>query len=176
MVRVLHKQMTVQMLDLVTEAAGRQCLILHLEKCAVPVLSPDPHRVGTGHHAILSRNAEAALQAGLFAVGGDDLGVHQFNDLVILVHHHAHPAQNAHLGCGQTYAAGIQQRVLQVVQQRVEPTVELRHRAALFRQAGLPLQHDISQCHGHIPLFNPLNCNRCKYEAPCAPAAGQIPS
>ena len=42
MVRALHEQMTVQMLDLVAEAPGRQSLVLHLEKCAVPVLGPAP--------------------------------------------------------------------------------------------------------------------------------------
>ena len=48
-VDVLHKQMAVQMLDLVAESSGRQALALHLEPVAIPVLGPDPDRVTMPH-------------------------------------------------------------------------------------------------------------------------------
>ena len=55
MVRVLHEQMAVQMLDLMAEAAGGQLLVLHLKQIAVAVLRPDTHRIGARDDAELAR-------------------------------------------------------------------------------------------------------------------------
>ena len=88
-------------------------------------------------------------------LGGDDLRVHQLDDVLVLVHHHAHTAQHAHLRGSQTHAAGIQQRLLHVVDQRVQALIELRHRAAHLGQALVTLQYDLSQSHISSVLSNP---------------------
>ena len=135
------------MLDLVAEAAGGQALVLHLKIVAVAVLCPHPDNIGTGHDAVFTRHAQTALQPGLFALGGDDLRVDELNDLVVLVHHHAHPAQHAHLGRRQAHAAAVHQRLCHVVQQRVESGIEIRHHPALLGQTLVSLYYDLPQSH-----------------------------
>ena len=107
------------MLDLVAEASGCQVGILHLKEITVSILGSDAHHLRAGNHAVFPRYAQAALQSRLLSVSENDLGVHQLNDLVVLIQHHAHAAQDTHLGCGQSYASGIQQRVRHVVQKCV---------------------------------------------------------
>ena len=131
------------MLDLVAEAAGGDALVLHLEPLAVTILRLDPHHIGARHFAVFAGNAEAAFQRRLLALGVDDLRIDQFNDLVILVQYDADSAQNAHLRSGQTHAAGFLQRLRHVVQQRVEPVVELCHGAANLGETFLTLQCDL---------------------------------
>ena len=141
---MLHKQMAVQMLDLVAEGSGRQALALHLEPVAIPVLGPDPDHVRPGDDAPFAGHAEAALQPGLLAALSHDLRVHQFDILLrVLVQHHAHPAQHSHLGSSQPSAIGILQCFQHIVQQLVQVRVELRHRAAHLCQALLSLHHDL---------------------------------
>ena len=132
------------MLDLVAEAAGGQPLVLRLEPVAVTVLGADADDVGPRHLAVFPGDAEAALQAGLLPLGVDDLRVNELDELVVLVQHHAHTAQHAHLGRGQAHAAGVLQRVRHVVQQRVEAAVEVGHGAADLGQAVLALQSYLS--------------------------------
>ena len=163
------------MLDLMAEATGGQLLVLYLEKIAVPILRPDTHRIGAGDDAELAGDAEAALQTCLLPLGGDDLRVHQFNDILVLVHHHAHTAQHAHLRGGQTHAAGIQQCLLHVVDQRVQALIELRHRAAHLGQALVALQYDLSQSH-ILRTSNPSDCSPCGPPYCDAPGGGRRPS
>ena len=89
--------------------------------------------------AVFPGNAETALQTGLLTLSADDLRIHQLDELILLVQHHAHPAQHTYLRCGQPHAAGIGQRVRQIVQQRVQTSVEVRHRTAYLGQTGLSL-------------------------------------
>ena len=131
---------TAKVLDLVAEAAGGQALVLRLKPVAVPVLGTDTDDIGPRHLAVFPGDTEAALQAGLLALGVDDLRVDQLDELVILVQHHAHTAQHTHLGRGQAHAAGLLQRVRHVIQQRAETAVEVGHRAADLGQALLALQ------------------------------------
>ena len=58
---MLHKQVAVQMLDLMAEAAGGDPLILHLKPLAVTVLRLDTHHIGAGHLAVFPGHAEAPL-------------------------------------------------------------------------------------------------------------------
>ena len=135
------------MLYLVAEAPCGEIRVLHFKEIAVAILRAHPHHLRPGDDAVLPRDAQAALQPRLLSFGVDDLGIDQLNDLVVLVLHHADTAQNAHLRRRQTHAAGIQQRFLHVVQQRVQTAVKIRNRAANLRQAFVPLQNDLSQCH-----------------------------
>ena len=141
---MLHEQMTIQVLDLMAEAPGRQALVFDLEPLTVPVLGTDTHHLRPRYHAVFPGNAQAALQPGLFSLGVDDLRVHQLDQLILLVQHHAHPAQYAHLGRSQAHAAGVGQCICQVVQQRMQPAVKICNRAAHLAQARLALQRDLS--------------------------------
>ena len=136
---MLHEQMAVQMLDLVAEAAGSQSLILHLKPVTVPILRPDADDLRAGDLAVFPGNAEAALQTGLLTLGADDLRIHQLDKLLLLVQHYADTAQHADLRGSQTHAAGFRQRVRQIVQQRMQTAVKIRHRTAHLGQAGFSL-------------------------------------
>ena len=63
----------------------------------------------------------------------------QLDELLLLVQHHADTAQHADLRGGQTHAAGFGQRVRQIVQQRMQTAVKVRHRTAHLGQAGFSL-------------------------------------
>ena len=148
---MLHKEVAVQMFDLVAEGSGRQSLALCLKPVAVAVLGADPHYVGPSDDAPLSGDAQAALQARLLAAPGDDLGVDELNVFpAVLVQYQADPAQHAHLGCRQTSAVGIRQGLRHIVQQDVQVGVELRHGTADLIQAVFAHFHDLTQCHDCI--------------------------
>ena len=132
------------MLDLVAEAPGCQPPVLHLEPFAVPILCADAHHLRAGDNAVLAGHAQAALQPRLLALRADDLRVHQLDELVVLVQHHAHPAQDTHLRRSQPHTAGLSQRIRHIVQQRVQTTVKIRYGAAHPGQALLALQCDLS--------------------------------
>ena len=136
---MLHEQMAVQMLDLVAETAGGQTLVLHLKPVAVAILSADADDLRPRDLAVFPGNTEAALQAGLLTLSTDDLRIHQLDELILLVQHHAHAAQHAYLRGGQAHAAGVLQRVSQIIQQHVQAVIELRHRTAHLGQAGFAL-------------------------------------
>ena len=144
---MFHKQVAVQMLDLMAEATGSNPLVLHLEPLAVTVLRLDTHHIGAGHLAVFPGYAEAALQRRLLPFGIDDLRVDQLDDLVVLVQHDTNAAQDTHLRGCQTHAAGFLQRFRHIVQQRMQPVVEFRHRTAYLGEAFLTLQCDLPKCH-----------------------------
>ena len=142
---MLHEQVAVQMLDLMAEGPGRQALGLRLEPVAVPVLRPDPHPVGPGDNAPLAGDAEAALQPGLLAALGDDLRVDELQIFLrFLVQHQTDPAQDPHLGCRQSRAVGVCQRLRHIVQQVMQPPVKFCHRAADLCQTLVALFYDLS--------------------------------
>ena len=132
------------MLDLMAEAARRQRLVLHLKKRTVAVLGTHTHHIGARHHAVLAGHAQAALQTGLLTFGGNNFGIDQFDDLVILIHHHAQTAQNTHLRRRQTHTAGINQRFGHIVKQCMQARVEICHRTADLFQAIITLQDNFS--------------------------------
>ena len=95
----------------------------------------------------------AALQAFLLALGADDLRVHQFQILLVLVHDQNHAAQDADLGGSQTQAAGLNEGVLHVVQQGVELGVKVDDGVANLGQSGIALLQN-SLNHDKIPSFS----------------------
>ena len=60
MVYALHIEVSVQVLQLMAEAAGHQLLPLGLEPFAIAVLGPDTDKIGPRNHPPLARNAEAS--------------------------------------------------------------------------------------------------------------------
>ena len=139
------------MLDLMAEAAGGQVLVLDLEERAVAILRAHAHLVRARDDPVAPGDTQAALQPRLLALGGDDLRIDEFNDLALAVHDDANAAQYADLRRGKTDAAGFLQRFRHVVQQRVQPRVELRHVPAdLFEQRVAAL-YDFSDCHHDLP-------------------------
>ena len=150
---MLHIQTPIQVLDLMAEAPRGEPLSLGLKPAAEAVLGPDLHPFGPGDHAPLARNTETALGASLLALLGDDLRVDELHHPVVVVGHDHRPAQDSHLGGRQPCALGLLQGLPHIVQQYMEPLVELRHLTALLGQQGIPLHHNLSDGHGYCILL-----------------------
>ena len=139
--------MPVQMVDLVTEAARNQLLAVVFIPVAVSVLCAHRHIHRARDHAVLPRQTQAALHAGLLLFAfGHELGIHQLHDLVADVHHHE-PAQHAHLRRGKPHAVGVSHRLLHIVDELRQTVVKFYDRAAFFRQNGVTHGDNIPQSH-----------------------------
>ena len=134
------------MIQLMAEAPGDQRFPLGLKPLAVPILGANLGIVGALHQTVLARNAETALRAALLAAGLHQLRVHQLQHFLAGVHDH-HPAQNPHLGGGQSHAVGFGQGIGHVVQQLVQPPVELFHRTAYLVQRRIFVRQNFAQSH-----------------------------
>ena len=86
------------MLDLMAEAAGGDAFPLIFHWVSVAVLGLDLYLHGALDDAVHTGQAQASLKALLLPLLLYDLGVHQFQIGLVLVHHHAHTAENADLG------------------------------------------------------------------------------
>lgn len=110
------EDVTIQMLDLVTEAAGSHLFSLYLKPVAIPVLGfyLDPH--GAKHITPASGNGETPLQAILLPLLLNDFRVYQLQHFTVFVDYDHRPAKNTYLGGGQTGAGGVCQGFLQIIQ------------------------------------------------------------
>lgn len=147
------RELVNQVRDLMAEAAGRQVLPFRLKPVAKPVLRPNPDTAGAGHHPPLAGDAETSLRPGLFAGLGENLRVHQLQHLVRVIHHDHCPTENADLRGCQPSPLGLCQGVLHIVQELVEPVVEIRHLTALLSQHRVSLGYDFSNRHGYFVLL-----------------------
>ena len=134
------------MIQLMAEAPGDQFLALSLEPLTVPVLRANLGIVGALHQTVLARNAEAPLRAALLAAGLHQFRIHQLQNFLAGIHDH-NPAQNAHLGGGQSHAVSFGQGIGHVVQQFVQPPVEFLHRTAYLMQRRVFVCQNFAQSH-----------------------------
>ena len=135
-----------------TEAPGDDLLALGLEPLSIPVLGPDLGIIGPLHQAVFPGDAEAALGPLLLPIGFQQLRVHQLQDVLSGVHHH-HPAENAHLGGGQSHAVGLGQGFPHIVQQLVQTPVKFFHRTADLMQGRLVGRQNLTKSH----ILSPWN-------------------
>ena len=116
--------MPVQVVDLMAEASGHDTSPLRLKECAGTVLGPDLYTHRALHHPPHPGYAETTLKAVLDLLRAfNDLGIDQFQHLIILVHHNDAAAQNSHLGSCKAGAARVGEGLFEVVQQIMEPVV-----------------------------------------------------
>ena len=113
----------------------------------VAVLGADLYVIRPLDHAPLTGQAQAAFDAVLLAGGLQDLGVDEFDQAAVVHIDEEDPAQDAHLGGGQTGAVGVRQGFGHVVEQVVEALVKVCHRAGDLMQGRLLLGHDGAKCH-----------------------------
>ena len=81
------------------------------------------------------------------ALGLDDLGVNQLDDLIVLVHHDAHPAQHADLRRGKADAVGLGQRLAHIVEQHVQPGIKILDLVAVLAQLRVSVFENHSFSH-----------------------------
>ena len=72
------EQMTVQMLDLMAEAAGGKLFIFHLKGIAKTILSAHTDGIRARDNAPLAGKTEAAFKSRLFTALSDNFGVDEF--------------------------------------------------------------------------------------------------
>ena len=104
---LLIVHVAVQVLGLVAEAPGGDALPGVFHRVAVAVLGLQGHLHGALDNAVHAGEAQAALKALLLPFLADDLGVHQLQVLLVVVHDHHHTAENADLRGSQAQAAGV---------------------------------------------------------------------
>ena len=82
--RTVGKENAVEMIDLMTEAAGRKAGAFDLKRIAVSILRADFDMVRALDNAVLLRQTQAALAALLLAVSFDDLRVYELDKILAL--------------------------------------------------------------------------------------------
>ena len=147
MIGQLRIQMPVQVGQLMAEAAGGQALPLCLKPAAIAVLGLNPHPLGALYIPPHAGHGQAALQAVLLPLLGNDFRVDQLQHLSGAVHHNHRPAENSHLGGRQPHAVCLGQRLLQVIQQHGQLMVELGDRVTRFIEYRVPLRQNRTNRH-----------------------------
>ena len=117
------------------EALRYNALAFALEPVAIAVLCTNLRPGRTGHIAVNARHGQAALNNALGAFLLDNFRIYQFDHFLgLLVHiqQHDNAAQDAHLRCCQTNAAGVLERLTHIVDQRMQAVVKLLYLAAVL--------------------------------------------
>ena len=135
------------MIQLMADAARKQVRPFHGDGLHVPVKGLADHMLRTGYLSCQSGQRETALFTHLLPVGFHDLGVDQYQR--ILIHHiNDHdPLQNTHLRRSQAHAAGIIHGLKHIVYKLTDPGCDLLYRFARLTKDIIAVYANISDCH-----------------------------
>ena len=135
------------------ESARRQAAALYLKPRTVTILRADLHVVRAPDNTELVRDTQAALGTGLLPGRLHNDGVDELDHILLFIirdvrlEHNDSAAQHTDLRRGEADTVGLRQRLTHIVEQHVQPGIEIRDLVAVLAQLGVTVFENLSCSH-----------------------------